>query len=141
MVELCDGSVIAQLSHPDMKLAIQYALSYPERLGIAHAGRLDLAQREKLTFFAPDEERFPAFKLAREAMRRGGALPGVFNAANEAAVELFREERIGFCRIWELVGAAMERFDGGDDGTLESRFAADAEARKRVRELVRKEPV
>ena len=92
-----------------------------------------------MTFFAPDEERFPAFKLAREAMRRGGALPGVLNAANEAAVELFREGKIGFCRIWELTEAAMTRFDGRDDGTLESRFAADMEARKLVRELARKE--
>ena len=138
LVELRDGSTIAQLSNPDMKLPIQYALSFPERLADAPAGRLDLVRSGKLEFLPPDETRFPALRLAREAMLRGGAFPAVLNAANETAVELFREERIGFTHICGLVEAALERRGSGDDGTLESRFAADLETRRFVRELARR---
>ena len=132
LVELCDGSVLAQLSNPDMKLAIQYALSHPERAAAVPAGRLDLAKIGKLEFYAPDEKRFPALNLARRAMALGGVLPAVMNAANDAAVELFRTGRIAFNRIWQLTEAAMEHCTIDDDGTLESRFAADAEARRFV---------
>ena len=132
LVELCDGAVISQLSNPDMKLAIQYALSYPERAASPLAGHLDLARVGKLEFYAPDERRFPALALARRALTAGGCLPAVLNAANEAAVELFRAGRIAFDRIWQLTDAAMEACRTVDDGTLESRFAADAEARRFV---------
>lgn len=134
LLELRDGSVIAQLSNPDMKLPIQYALSFPERLPNAPAGHLDLARAGKLEFFSPDERRFPALRLGREAMRRGGALPAVLNASDEAAVALFEAGRIGFCRICELVEMAMEHAGERDDGTLESRLAADAAARRFVME-------
>ena len=132
LVELCDGSVVAQLSNPDMKLAIQYALSYPERAPSPLAGRLDLAKVGKLEFYAPDETRFPALKLARRAMAAGGCLPAVLNAANDAAVEFFKAGRIPFPALWQLTEAAMEDCRNIDDGTLESRFAADAEARRFV---------
>ena len=137
LVELCDGAVIAQLANPDMKLPIQYALSYPERLTTRPAGTLDLAELGKLEFSAPDEERFPALALGRLAMERGGAAPAALNAANEAAVERFARGEIRFGRIWELAAAAMERFGNIDDGTLESRFAADAAARRFVTEQPR----
>ena len=134
LVELCDGSVIAQLANPDMKLAIQYALSYPERLDVRPAGTLDLARLGKLEFSAPDLERFPALAVGRAAMERGGAAPAVLNAANEAAVERFVRGELRLPRIWELVAEALEKFGKDDDGTLESRFAADAAARRYVTE-------
>jgi len=134
LVELCDGSVIAQLANPDMKLAIQYALSYPERYGTRPAGTLDLTKVGSLEFYAPDEERFPALAVGRMAMERGGAAPAVLNAANEAAVESFARGAIRLPKIWELVAEALERCGKIDDGTLESRFAADAAARRYVME-------
>ena len=130
LVELCDGAVMAQLSNPDMKLAIQYALSYPERAASPLAGRLELAEIGKLEFHAPDETRFPALGLARRAMAAGGCLPAVLNAANDVAVGLFKAGKIAFNDIWRLTEAAMENCRITDDGTLESRFAADAEARR-----------
>ena len=134
LVELCDGSVIAQMSNPDMKLAIQYALSAPERLAARPAGTLDLTRLKKLEFFPPDEVRFPALALGREAMLRGGAAPAVLNAANEAAVEYFVRGAIPLPRIWELAGGALEHCDNLDDGTLGSRLAAGDAARRYVTE-------
>lgn len=134
LAELCDGTVMAQLSNPDMKLAVQYALGFPERLPSRPAGTLNLVELGKLEFFSPDEERFPALALGREAMRRGGAAPAALNAADEVAAELFAQGRIALPRIWELCNMALERCGNYDDGTLESRLAADAEARRLVRE-------
>jgi len=136
LVELCDGSAIAQLANPDMKLAIQYALSYPERLDVRPAGTLDLAKLGKLEFSAPDMKRFPALAVGKLAMERGGAAPAVLNAANEAAVEAFVRRAIRLPRIWELVAEALEHCGKTDDGTLESRFAADADARRYVTEHI-----
>ena len=136
LVELCDGSVIAQMSNPDMKLAIQYALSAPERLTARPAGTLDLTQLEKLEFLPPDEARFPALALGREAMRRGGAAPAVLNAANEAAVDCFVRGAIALPRIWELAGKALEHCGDTDDGTLGSRIAAGDAARRYVTEQI-----
>ena len=137
LVELCDGSVISQLANPDMKLPIQYALSWPERLTTRPAGTLDLTKVGKFEFSAPDEERFPALKLGRLAMERGGAAPAVLNAANEAAVARFVRGEIRFARIWELAAEALEHCENFDDGSLESRFAADARARRFVTERPR----
>ena len=134
LVELCDGSVISQLANPDMKLAIQYALNYPERSAHRPAGTLDLTEVGKLEFFAPDEERFPALAVGRTALERGGAAPAVLNAANEAAVECFVRGGIRLARIWELAAEALEKCGNHDDGTLESRFAAAAAARRFVTE-------
>ena len=134
LVELCDGSVISQLANPDMKLAIQYALSCPERLSVRQAGTVDLVKLGKLEFYAPDETRFPALAIGRRAMERGGAAGAVLNAADEAAVERFVRDEIALPRIWELVECALEKCGNYDDGTLESRFAADAAARRYVME-------
>ena len=136
LVELCDGSVIAQLANPDMKLAIQYALGCPERPANRPAGTLDLVKVGKLEFYAPDEERFPALAVGRRAMELGGAAPAVLNAANEVAVERFVRGEISLPRIWELAAEALEHCVNFDDGTLESRLAADAAAREFVTELI-----
>ena len=108
LVELCDGSTLAQLGLPDMRVPIEYALLYPDRadLGIA---RFDIrAQSEPLTFSAPDEGRFPSLGLARRAAETGGTLPAVMDAANEAAVGFFLEGRITFPAIVALTGRVMD---------------------------------
>ncbi len=108
LVELCDGSTLAQLGLPDMRVPVEYALLYPDRadLGIKHFDIL--AQQAPLTFFAPDEGRFPSLGLARRAAQTGGTLPAVMNAANEAAVGLFLEGRITFPTIVALTERVMD---------------------------------
>ena len=106
LVEFVDGSVLAQLGSPDMRIPIAYALAWPERIATP-AQRLDLAAIAKLDFEAPDLERFPALKLARQALEAGGAAPVVLNAANEAAVALFLAGTIGFTDIPQLVERAL----------------------------------
>jgi len=108
MVEFIDGSVLAQLSVTDMCFPIQYAVTFPERMP-SGLPPLDLAKLGSLTFEAPDEKRFPALRLAREAGEAGGTLPGVFNAANEVAVEAFLAEQIPFPRIWGIVEEVMQK--------------------------------
>jgi 1-deoxy-D-xylulose-5-phosphate reductoisomerase len=107
LVQYCDGSVMAQLSSPDMRTPIAYSLAWPERMP-APTERLDLARLAKLTFEAPDEARFPALRIAREALRAGGTAPTVLNAANEIAVEAFLIGRIGFMTIPKVVEAVLE---------------------------------
>ena len=128
MVEYVDGSMIAQLSTPDMCLPIQYALTYPERVG---SGRVqtNLAKLGTLTFEEPDAERFPALTLARRAGERGGTLPAVLNAANEVAVEAFCNRKIGFEDITALVARVMERHEWVEKPSLEEILAADVWAR------------
>lgn len=106
MVEFRDGSIKAQLGLPDMRLPIQYALSYPERLA-AHFPSLDFCKMKDLTFEEPDSEKFPCLKLAYEALEKGGAAPAVLNAANEEAVHLFLNRKIGFHQIPQLVEEAL----------------------------------
>jgi len=106
-VEFVDGSVKAQLGAPDMRLPIQYALEYPRRLAQEY-DLLDLLQTRPLEFHAPDTEKFPALRLAREAGEKGGLYPCVLNAANEIAVELFLDRRIGFTDIPSLVETALQ---------------------------------
>jgi len=127
-VRFRDGSTIAQMGPPDMRLPIQYALLYPERpqTGLP---RLDLAACGDLTFEAPDEARFPALGLAREAARRGGTLPAAMNAANEAAVERFVRGEIGFMDIPRLVEAVMLQHKVVEP-TYDNVLAADAWARQ-----------
>jgi 1-deoxy-D-xylulose-5-phosphate reductoisomerase len=129
MVEFVDGSVIAQLSTPDMCLPIQYALTYPARVG---SGRVqtDFSKIGSLTFEEPDLERFPALNLARRAGEAGGTLPAVLNAADEVAVEAFCERRITFEQIPQMVAATMKRHEVVVQPTLEQIVAADAWARK-----------
>lgn len=106
MVEFEDGAVIAQLGTPDMKLPIQYALYYPERRFLP-GERLDFTKHGQITFEAPDYENFRGLALAREAGKRGGSLPTVFNAANELAVAAFLDRKIGYLAITDMIEAAM----------------------------------
>ena len=135
MVEFVDGSVLAQLSVTDMCFPIQYAITYPERRP-SGLPPLDLPKLGALTFEKPDEKRFPALRLAREAGEAGGTLPGVFNAANEVAVEAFLDEKIPFPKIWELVESVMTSHQNISRPDLPAIIAADgwarAEARKRL---------
>jgi 1-deoxy-D-xylulose-5-phosphate reductoisomerase len=108
LVEFHDGSVIAQMAHPDMRIPIGFCLAWPERLAW-NAPKLDLAKLGTLNFQAPDLARFPALRLAREALDAGGSAPNVLNAANEAAIDAFRERRLSFPGISGLVEAVLER--------------------------------
>ena len=132
MIRLNDNAVIAQLGTADMRIPIQYALTYPERLP-SPAGELDLAAIGSLSFERPDNETFACLPICREALRRGGLYPTVANAANEAAVALFLQRKITFLRIADLVGKAVYEFSGsGDNLTLDSILAADQETRQRI---------
>lgn len=128
MVEFVDGSMLAQLSTPDMCLPIQYALTCPERVASERV-RTDLAQLGSLTFEEPDLERFPAPALARQAGEVGGTLPAVFNAANEVAVERFVQGRLSFTGITETVRRVMAEHETKAQPSLEEILAADAWAR------------
>jgi len=129
MVEFVDGSMLAQLSTPDMCLPIQYALTYPERVGSQRV-QTNLAKLGQLTFEEPDRERFPALDLARKAGEIGGTLPAVLNAANEVAVSAFVNKSINFPQISELVGRVMDRHAVTAHPRLEQILDADAWARK-----------
>ncbi|MDK9720232.1 MAG: 1-deoxy-D-xylulose-5-phosphate reductoisomerase [Rhodospirillales bacterium] len=128
LVAYVDGSVLAQLGTPDMRTPIAYALGWPKRIQ-APVPRLNLAEIATLTFERPDTKRFPALELARAALRRGGTMPTILNAANEVAVGLFLEHRLGFLDIARLVAATMEAVNASEPGGLEDVLAADAEAR------------
>ena len=110
MVEYADGSVIAQMGHPDMREAIQFAFSYPQRLTLDNR-KLNFAELGSLSFFAPDMDKFPALQLAYKALEKGGNMACIMNAANEAAVAAFLQERIGFYDITDVVAECM---DGAD---------------------------
>jgi 1-deoxy-D-xylulose-5-phosphate reductoisomerase len=129
MVEFVDGSMIAQLSTPDMCLPIQYALTYPERIGSDRV-QTSLARYGSLTFEEPDLERFPALALARRAGDVGGTLPAVLNAANEVAVEAFCQQRISFPQITDLVARTLEAHAVVPHPTLPQILEADAWARR-----------
>jgi len=129
-VELVDGSILAHLGPTDMRIPIQYALLYPRRMP-SPVRRLSLADVGQLTFELPDRERFPALELAYEAARQGGTMPAVLNAANEVAVQLFLQRRIGFLDIPRLVERAMADHEP-QAATLENVLAADRWARNVV---------
>ena len=129
MVEFADGSVLAQLGVPDMRLPIQLALTWPERLPCI-APALDLTKAPPLSFHAPDPERFPCLKLAMEAARRPGADCAVLNAANEVAVAAFLEGRLGFGQIYRLVARVLEQLTGLPGDSLDEIAAADEAARR-----------
>jgi 1-deoxy-D-xylulose-5-phosphate reductoisomerase len=131
LVEFCDGSIVAQLSRPDMRTPIQYALTYPQRKPCA-VEPLDLKQLGRLRFQAPDEERFPALRLGYEAARRGGTAGAVLNAANEAAVELFRKGELHFPDIARVTGQALAEHPFHPAPTMEDLLAADRWARQEV---------
>jgi len=129
LVAYVDGSVLAHLGTPDMRTPIAYALGWPRRID-APSARLDLAQIGTLTFEAPDFERFPALRLAREALQSGGCAPTVLNAANEIAVQAFLDGRIGFTDIARKVEQVMEKSNFGLADNLDSVAAADGAARE-----------
>ncbi len=135
LVEFVDGSQLAQLSHSDMCFPIQYAVTYPDRLANS-LKPLNLAEMGSLTFEAPDPERFPALRLAREAGTTGGTLPAVLNAANEIAVPAFLEGRILFPSIWHTVEAVMKRHTTVSHPHLDDILKADAWARAAAQEEV-----
>jgi len=129
LVEYRDGSVMAQLAVPDMRIPIAYALAYPERLE-KPAERLDLTAGPPLEFFPPDEERFPCLALGRQAGRTGGTMPAVLNAANEVAVNAFLEKRMGFMDIPRLISGVMAQHRPADGSGLDDILEADAWARQ-----------
>lgn len=140
MVEFVDGSVKAQLSLPDMRLPIQYALCYPERLPNSELPRLDLSKIQYLNFEAVDLSRFPCLRLALYAGRRGGTYPAVLCAADEVAVGLFLSHQIGFLDIATLVEDALEKHQGITKPTLDEILQADVWAREYVKHLCVRHP-
>ena len=127
MIEYADGSVIAQMGHPDMREAIQFAFSYPFRLPLDNR-KLNFAELGSLSFFAPDQEKFPALKLTYKALAKGGNMPCIMNAANEAAVAAFLQEKIGFYDITAVVEDSMGGIDFVADPDLEAIFRTNEEA-------------
>lgn len=127
-VEFEDGAVKAQLGVPDMRVPIQYALAYPDRL-LLGGGRLDLAALGQLRFERPDTERFPCLSIAYEALRAGGNMPCIVNAANEVLNLAFRQGRIGFCDIAALIRRAMREADFDASPSLDTCFATDRAVR------------
>ena len=135
LVRYMDGSVLAQLGQPDMRTPIAYTLAWPERMA-APVERLDLAALGKLDFEEPDLERFPALRLAREALHEGGTAPTVLNAANEVAVAGFLKGRMGFLDIAGLVDHIVSDMPHNVATSLDDVLAADAEARRRANMLI-----
>ena len=134
MVSFADGAVKAQLGVPDMKVPIQYALTFPERWPAPHE-RLDWAELSRLDFQRPDPDKFPCLRLACEALDAAGTAPALLNAANEVAVGRFLDREIGFTDIPRAVEQALERIPVTADPSLDDLIAADEEARRFVEEL------
>ena len=134
MVEFVDGSVLAQMSHSDMRFPIQYALTWPERLA-GSLPPLEFAKLGKLDFEEPRYDVFPALDLARQAAGRGGVVPAALNAANEVAVAAFLAGRIAFPRIWEIVAAVLDETPDAPAPDLETVLAADGIARLAAQRL------
>lgn len=133
MVAFHDGSILAQMGRPDMRTPIQYAMTYPRRLA-GPCERLDFARLERMHFEPPDLERFPALRLGHEVARRGGTAGAALNAANEAAVELFRHGKIGFLDIAAVSEDVLRRHEYEDHPDLGALMRVDAWARKEVEE-------
>lgn len=137
MIEYADGSVVAQMGHPDMREAIQFAFSYPFRLPLDNR-KLDFAEIGSLSFQAPDRDRFPAISLAYEALDKGGNIPCVMNAANEAAVAAFLQERIGFYAITDVVRECMDGADFVEEPDLDTIFRTNEVTLVKAEEAIRK---
>jgi len=135
MVAYVDGSVLAQLGSPDMRTPIAYTLAWPQRME-APSPRLDLGKIATLSFEAPDFERFPALRLAREALKVGGSAPTILNAANEEAVAGFLDRKTGFLDISHIVSGVLETVPASEISSVEDVFAIDSEARRVARELL-----
>ena len=134
-VQFIDGSVKAQLGVPDMRLPIQYAFSFPERLHL-NGQRLDLFQSHSLEFLEPDVEKFRCLQLAFDAIHRGGNMPCIVNAANEIVNEAFRHDRCSFPQMADVIGETMQRATFSATPTLETYLQTDAEARRIASELL-----
>ena len=137
MIEYADGSVIAQMGHPDMREAIQFAFSYPFRLTLNNR-KLNFAELGGMSFFAPDLDKFPALGLAYESLEKGGNMACIMNAANEAAVAAFLQERISFYDITSVVRDCMDGVDFVADPDLDTIFATNKEAFIKAGELIDK---
>jgi 1-deoxy-D-xylulose-5-phosphate reductoisomerase len=135
IVEFVDGCMLAQLSEPDMCFPIQYAMLYPKR--IANSMKpLDLTEWGTLSFSLPDRKKFPALDFAYEALRQGGTMPAVMNAANEVAVEKFCKGEIAFPQIWAIIGKVMKQHKTEKQKDIETVLRADAWARKTAEEIL-----
>jgi 1-deoxy-D-xylulose-5-phosphate reductoisomerase len=134
MVEFADGSILAQMGYPDMQLPIQYCLTYPERVP-SPVRRMDFRDLHTLTFEPPDHARFPALRLAHEALRAGGVCPCAFNAANEVAVERFVAGRLPFPGIWRVVEEVLAQTEPCQPRELAEILAADEAARTCAAEM------
>lgn len=135
MVQFEDGAVKAQLGVPDMRLPIQYAFSYPQRLK-ASFDRLDFFQMRELTFEKPDTDRFPCLRLAFESLRRGGNMPCIVNAANEIVNRAFIEDRIPYEKISEVIESAMHHITFSSDSSLDTYLQTDKETREYAKSLI-----
>jgi 1-deoxy-D-xylulose-5-phosphate reductoisomerase len=135
MVEYADGCVMAQLGVPDMKAPIAYALTYPERIPTG-VKPLDLTELSGLTFLSPDYQRFPALKLAYDALAAGESMPAVMNAANEVAVEAFLKGKIGFTEIATSIARTMDSHKSRSLSTIEDVLSSDLWAREKSRQLI-----
>lgn len=134
-VQFIDGSVKAQLGVPDMKLPIQYAFSFPERLHL-NEKRLDLFKSRSLEFFEPDTSKFRCLALAYEAIQRGGNMPCILNAANEVVNEAFRRDKCSFPQMADIISETMQRTPFSANPTLETYLETDAEARRIAKNLL-----
>lgn len=137
MVEYADGSVIAQMGHPDMREAIQFAFSFPHRLTLDNR-KLNFAELGSLSFFVPDMEKFPALGLAYESLRKGGNMACIMNAANEAAVAAFLQEKIGFYEITDVVQECMAGADFVANPDLDTIFETNDAAFAHAKEIISK---
>ena len=131
LVEFADGSMLAQLSEPDMRVPIAYALGWPDRIA-SGAAPLDLVKIARLSFEEPDLERFPCLHIAQEAARAGGTMPAVLNAANEVAVAAFLGRRLNFASIAAVIDSVLQQHEAGPVRSLDDALAADAWARERA---------
>ena len=134
-VQFCDGSVKAQLGLPDMRLPIQYALSFPERLPL-NVDRLDLFKNQPLEFFEPDTEKFPCLGLAFQALEKGGNMPCILNAANEVVNQAFRMGKCSYPQIPQIISETMQRATFDPTPTLDTYFRTDEQARQIASELL-----
>jgi 1-deoxy-D-xylulose-5-phosphate reductoisomerase len=136
LVEYCDGSVISQLGHPDMRTPISYAMNYPERVPL-HPPLLDLGKIGKLTFFPPDSEKFPCLQLAYDALAGGAGLPATLNAANEVAVHAFLNNQIAFLDISKVIEETMTAYSPKPLSTIEDVLDVDQWARRAAEEIMK----
>lgn len=137
MVEYADGSVIAQMGHPDMREAIQFAFSFPERLTLNNK-KLNFAELGSLSFYAPDQEKFPALALAYESLAKGGNMACIMNAANEAAVAAFLNDQIGFYDITDVVAECMANGTFLKNPSLDAIFQTNEEAYRQAAEIIKR---